>query len=71
MTTRQRQDTANGITFMSLEDDEGEMQLIAYRTNSDKRRLRPVVQGARLMVVMRRLQRQGEVFNIIAGHLDA
>lgn len=56
---------------MSLEDDEGEMQLIAYRTNSDKRRLRPVVQGARLMVVMRRLQRQGEVFNIIAGHLDA
>lgn len=71
MTTRQRPETANGVIFMSLEDEEGEIQLIAYRTNSDKRHLRPVVQGARFTLVKGRWQRQGEVCNIIGAHLEA
>ncbi|WP_312589733.1 hypothetical protein [Comamonas terrigena] len=61
----------NGVIFMSREDEEGEMQLFIYRTNSDKRHLRPVVLGERLMVVTGRWQRQGEVCDIIAGHPEA
>ncbi len=71
VTTRQRPETANGVIFMSLEDEEGEMQLIVYRTDSEKRHLRPAVLGARLMVVKGRWQRQGKVCNIIAGRLKA
>lgn len=60
-----------GVVGVRLKDEEGKMQLIAYRTNSDKRQLRPMVLGARLMVVKGWWQRQGEVCNIIAGHLEA
>ena len=66
MTTRQRPETANGVIFMSLEDEEGEMHLIIYRANSVKRHLRPMVLGLRLM-----WQRQGDVCSSIAGHLEA
>lgn len=71
VTTRQRPKTANRVIVMLLEAEEGEMQLIVYRTNSDKHHLRPAVPGAQLMVVKGWRQRQGEVCNIIAGHLEA
>ena len=45
-------------------------ECVRYRTNSDKRHLRPVVLGERLMVVKGRWPRQGEVCDIIAGHLE-
>lgn len=70
VTTRQRPETANGVIFVSLEDEEGEIQLIVYRTISEKPHLRPVVLGARLMAVKGRWQRKGDVCNIIAKHVE-
>ncbi len=70
VTTRQRPETANGVIFVSLEDEEGEIQLIIYSVIAEKPHLRPVVLGARLMAVKGRWQRQGTVCNIIAKHLE-
>lgn len=70
VTTRQRPETANGVIFVSLEDEEGEIQLIVYSVIAEKPHLRPVVLGARLMAVKGRWQRQGAVCNIIAKHLE-
>ncbi len=66
MTPPQRPETSNGDIFVSLEDEEGEIHLIVYRTISEKPVLRPVVLGSRLMAVKGRWQKKGNVCNIIA-----
>ncbi|MBI3346951.1 MAG: error-prone DNA polymerase [Burkholderiales bacterium] len=70
VTMRQRPETAKGIIFISLEDEEGKVRLIVYPSISEKKHLRPVVLGSRLMVVKGRWQREGNVCNIIAKHME-
>jgi error-prone DNA polymerase len=70
VTMRQRPETAKGIIFISLEDEEGKVRLIVYPSISDKKHLRPVVLGSRLMAVKGRWQREGNVCNIIAKHME-
>jgi len=70
VTMRQRPETAKGIIFISLEDEDGKMRLIVYPSVSEKKHLRPVVLGSRLMAVKGRWQREGNVCNIIAKHME-
>ncbi len=65
---RQRPGTASGVTFMTLEDETGSVNVIVWRDLAE--RSRKVLLGARLMVVSGVLQRQEQVVHLIAGKLE-
>ncbi len=54
---RQRPGTASGVVFMTLEDETGIANLVVWNTVLE--RYRPVVMGARLVVAIGKLQREG------------
>jgi error-prone DNA polymerase len=64
---RQRPGTASGVTFMTLEDETGQVNVIVWRDVAE--RDRKALIGARLMLVTGVLQRQGAVVHLIAGKL--
>jgi len=68
VTTRQRPETAKGTTFISLEDETGEVQVIVHQAIGD--RDRRAMLSARLLAVKGTWQRDGEVTNLIAGYLE-
>jgi error-prone DNA polymerase len=65
---RQRPGTANGVTFMTLEDETGSVNVIVWRDLAERQR--KVLLGSRLMVVSGVLQRQEQVVHLIAGRLE-
>lgn len=65
---RQRPGTAQGIIFMTLEDETGHMNVILWRKVSERQR--KVMLSARLLGVAGVLQRHGEVMHLVAGHLE-
>jgi error-prone DNA polymerase len=65
---RQRPGTASGVTFMTLEDEGGSINVIVWRDLAEQQR--QVLIGARLMLVVGRLQREGEVQHLIASRLE-
>jgi error-prone DNA polymerase len=67
VTIRQQPETANGTTFLSLEDETGAVQVICWRRVHERQRA--VLLQARLLAVYGTWQREGEVRNLIAGHL--
>ncbi|BAL95149.1 error-prone DNA polymerase [Rubrivivax gelatinosus] len=68
VTVRQQPETAHGTMFVSLEDETGSVQVIVWR--AVKERLRGPLLRARLMAVKGRWQREGDVRNLIAGHVE-
>lgn len=68
VTLRQQPETANGTTFVSLEDETGVVQVICWQ--SLRERQRNVLLRARLLAVKGTWQRDGDVRNLIAGHLE-
>ena len=64
---RQRPGTASGVTFLTLEDETGHVNVVVWRDLAE--RLRRELLGARLLAVYGTLERQGEVAHLIAGHL--
>ncbi len=68
VTVRQQPETANGTMFVSLEDETGSVQVIVWRRV--KERLRAPLLRARLMAVKGTWQREGDVRNLIAGHVE-
>ncbi|MBA3563483.1 MAG: error-prone DNA polymerase [Gammaproteobacteria bacterium] len=66
--TRQRPGTAGGVTFVTLEDETGHVNLIVWQTVASRQRRELL--GARLLGVHGRLQREGEVLHVIAGRLE-
>ena len=68
VTLRQQPETANGTTFVSLEDETGVVQVICWK--SLRERQRNVLLRAKLLAVKGTWQRDGEVRNLIAGHLE-
>ncbi|RRS01089.1 error-prone DNA polymerase [Aquabacterium soli] len=68
VTIRQQPDTANGTIFISLEDETGVVQAIVWRRLRERQRKE--VLHARLMAVYGTWQREGDVKNLIAGHLE-
>ncbi len=66
--TRQRPGTASGVTFVTLEDETGYVNLIVWRQIAEQQR-RALV-GARLMGVTGELQLEGEVMHVIVHRLS-
>jgi len=66
---RQRPPTANGVTFLLLEDETGQLNVIVmpqlYAQN------RALVRGEPIMLVRGRLQRSGGTINVIADKLES
>ncbi len=65
---RQRPGTAKGITFMTLEDESGQANLI-IRPGVWKR-WRSAALGATLLLAHGRLQRQGQIIHVLATKLE-
>ena len=65
---RQRPGTANGVIFITLEDEFGISNIIAWRKNYEKFR-RAVIAG-RLLKVTGRIQREGGICHIIAEVIE-
>jgi len=68
VTTRQQPETAKGTTFISLEDETGEIQVIVHRDIWERQRKEML--GARLMLVKGTWQRNRGTTTLIAGYLE-
>jgi len=64
---RQRPGTASGVTFLTLEDETGHINVVVWRDLAELQRRELL--GARLLAVYGTLERQGEVAHLVAGHL--
>ncbi len=65
---RQRPGTAEGVTFMTLEDETGHVNVIVWRKTAEAQR--KILLGTRLMVVAGILQQQDDVTHLVAGRLE-
>jgi error-prone DNA polymerase len=65
---RQRPGTASGVTFVTLEDEFGMINVVVWRDLAERQRR--VLVGSQLLQVRGRLERVGEVCHVIAGHLQ-
>ncbi len=64
---RQRPGSAKGVTFITLEDETGVINLVVWPDLKEKQR--KVVMGARLMEVRGRVEYDDEVIHVIAAHM--
>jgi error-prone DNA polymerase len=67
VTGRQRPGTASGVTFVTLEDETGMVNVIVWRDLADRQR-KELLRSS-LMSVYGTLEREGEVVHLIAGRL--
>ena len=65
--TKQRPGTASGVTFVTLEDETGQMNLIVWKRIADEQR--SALLNARLMGVVGELQIEGKVIHVVARRL--
>ncbi len=65
--TRQRPSSASGVTFVTLEDETGHVNLVVWAAVAEAQR-RPFLE-AQLLEVHGQLQREGEVMHVIAERL--
>jgi error-prone DNA polymerase len=65
--TRQRPGSAQGVTFVTLEDETGHVNLIVWRKVAERQRQALI--GSRLMGVAGELQMEGEVMHVIAHRI--
>ncbi|MGI9245361.1 MAG: error-prone DNA polymerase [Steroidobacteraceae bacterium] len=65
--TRQRPGSAEGVTFVTLEDEFGSVNVIVWRDLAERQRQALV--GSRLLGVAGQLQLEGEVMHVIAHKL--
>ncbi|NIL93608.1 MAG: hypothetical protein GTO71_04035 [Woeseiaceae bacterium] len=65
--TRQRPGTASGVTFVTLEDETGHINLIVWKQVA--KQYRAALLNARLMGVRGELQTEGKVIHVIAKQL--
>ncbi len=65
--TRQRPGSAQGVTFVTLEDETGYVNLIVWRNVAERQRQALV--GSRLMGVAGELQLEGEVMHVIVSRI--
>jgi len=66
--TRQRPGSASGVTFVTVEDETGQVNLIVWRDLSDRQRT--VLLGARLLGVSGVVQREGDILHVVARRLE-
>ncbi|CAD5201092.1 error-prone DNA polymerase [Pseudomonas sp. FEN] len=68
VTGRQRPSTASGVTFVTLEDEFGNVNVVVWRDLAERQR--QVLVGAQLLKVDGRLETEGDVRHVIAGRLS-
>ena len=68
MVTRQRPGSASGVTFVTVEDETGSVNLIVWRSLGDRQRR--VLLGARLLGVHGVVQREGDVLHVVARKME-
>jgi error-prone DNA polymerase len=68
VTTRQRPGSAEGVTFVTLEDETGYVNLIVWRRLAERQR--QILLGSRLLGVWGQVQRQGDVLHVVAIRLE-
>lgn len=64
---RQRPATSSGVTFLTLEDEDGSINVVVWRDLAERQR--HALLGARLLAVYGKVERQGQVLHLIAGQL--
>jgi error-prone DNA polymerase len=67
VTGRQRPGTASGVTFITLEDETGMVNVIVWRDLAERQRKELL--RSHLLTVYGTLEREGEVVHLIAGRL--
>ena len=65
---RQRPATANGVVFMLLEDEHGQVNLIVPPPVYERHR--PIVRGEPLILARGRFERHGENRNVLVDRLE-
>ncbi len=65
--TKQRPGTASGVTFVTLEDETGHINLVVWKALADQ--YRAALLNARLMGVRGALQIEGKVIHVVAHEL--
>ncbi len=65
---RQRPSSANSVTFITLEDETEQLNLIVWKRLAERQR--KTMLGARLLGVVGELQREGRVIHVIAQRLE-
>jgi error-prone DNA polymerase len=65
--TRQRPASAHDVTFVTLEDETGHLNLVVWKALAERQRA--VLVGARLLGVYGEVQREGEVVHVVARRL--
>jgi error-prone DNA polymerase len=68
VTCRQRPGSANGVIFMTIEDESAMANIIVWPKVFE--RLRPVVLGARYVAVRGPVQRESEVIHVVAEDIE-
>ena len=68
VTIRQRPGSANGVIFMTIEDETGIANIIVWPHAFE--RFRPVVLGARYVAVSGKLQQESGVIHVVADRLE-
>ncbi len=64
---RQKPGSANGVMFLTVEDDTGPANVVVWPTLFERRRR--IVLGSSMMAINGRIQREGEVVHLIAQQL--
>ena len=64
---RQRPGSAGGVTFMTLEDETAQLNVIVWKNIAERFR-RPLVEAS-LLEVQGTLQREGQVLHLVARRL--
>ena len=67
VTNRQRPGTASGVTFVTLEDETGFVNVVVWRDLAERQRTALI--ASRLMGVAGVIEREGDVVHLIAGRL--
>jgi error-prone DNA polymerase len=68
VTCRQRPGSANGVVFMTIEDETAVANVIVWPRTFE--RVRPVVLGARYVLVTGRVQEESGVIHVVADQLE-
>jgi error-prone DNA polymerase len=68
VTIRQRPGSANGVIFMTIEDETGIANVIVWPNTFE--RFRPLVLGARYVAAYGKMQQESGVIHVVADRLD-
>jgi error-prone DNA polymerase len=68
ITIRQQPGSANGVIFMTIEDETAVANLVVWPKTFE--RFRPIIMGARYIAASGELQKESDVIHVVAARLD-